>query len=65
MIGKYIGNNSMGFKHGKVYTIKSKIELIIKRNKMLPCICIYDVNSKAWCPYQSLEALFRNWEIKY
>lgn len=69
MIGKFIGNNTMGFKHGHTYNIKSKIQIIRKVSypfcKDMMCICIYDVNSKAWCPYQSLEALFKNWEIKY
>lgn len=72
MKGKFIGQSSMGFQHGIVYDIRSDIKMIRNcKNKFLKefvgdmmCICIYDQNSDAWCPYQSLEAVLKNWEIK-
>ena len=67
MIAKFIGKTSMGFIHGRTYTIKSDIKPIWIGGKQfgrhMPCICIYDINSREWCPYDSLEAFLRNWEI--
>ena len=67
MKGKFIGKSSMGFQNGITYNIRSDIKMIRKDgcvfgNDMM-CICIYDMNSKAWCPYQSLESVMKNWEI--
>ena len=67
MKGKFIGKSSMGFHNGITYNIRSDIKMIRRggsafSNDMM-CICIYDMNSKAWCPYQSLESLMDNWEI--
>lgn len=64
MIGKFIGKDSMGFKNGCVHNLKSDIKNIRKGNifsKKIPCICIYDKNSKAWCPYESFNAVLNNW----
>ena len=67
MRGKFIGKSSMGFRNGVTYNIRSDIQKI--RKGVYPfcedmmCICIYDMNSKAWCPYQSLESVMKNWEI--
>lgn len=72
MKAKFIGNTSMGFKTGQIYELKSKLQIIRKQPPSVsctgssfsqPCICLYDVNSKAWCPYSSLEAVFRNWRF--
>lgn len=67
MKGKFIGKSSLGFESGKTYNIRSDIKMV--RNggyifgENLICICIYDKDSGAWCPYQSLESLLSNWEI--
>ena len=57
----------MGFVNGHTYDIKSKIQNVIKGSypfyEDITCICIYDKNSKAWCPYQSLEIVMKNWEF--
>lgn len=63
MRGIFIGKDSMGFKHGSVYDIRSNIKSLRTRGKDFLCICIYDLNSKAWCPYQSLEKVLENWEL--
>lgn len=66
MIGKFIGKDSMGFKHGCVYNLKTDIKNVRKGSifsKNIPCICLYDVNSKAWCPYESLNAVLNNWTL--
>lgn len=79
MKGKFIGKTSMGFKHGQVYELKSEIKQILNSKhgytiadiggnpclvaSSMTCICLMDKNSSAWCPYQSLEALLKNWEF--
>lgn len=67
MRGKFIGKSSMGFRNGVTYNIRSDIKMIRKDGNVsgndIMCICIYDMNSKAWCPYQSLESVMKNWEI--
>ena len=67
MKGKFIGKSSMGFQNGITYNIRSDIKMIRKVGSVfgndMMCICIYDMNSKAWCPYQSLESVMKNWEI--
>ena len=54
MICRFIGKTSMGFITGRVYTIRSDIKDVYVGGKIfgesIPCICIYDVNSSAWCP---------------
>lgn len=65
MIGKFIGKSSRGFITGNTYNIESKIQNIRKGfypfEKYMLCICIYDKNSESWCPYQSIEAVCKNW----
>lgn len=67
MRGKFIGKSSMGFRKGVTYNIRSDIKVIRKGENVssneIMCICIYDMNSNAWCPYQSLESVMKNWEI--
>ena len=67
MKAKFIGKSSMGFVTGKTYDIKSKIQMIQKQGspftRITACICIYDNDSNAWCPYQSLEAVMKNWKF--
>lgn len=60
---RFIVKDSMGFKHGNLYYLKSKTESIYVNRRNIPCICLYDTKSKAWCPYQTLEVLLENWEI--
>ena len=67
MKGKFIGKDSMGFKNGVTYNIRSDLKIVRKGGTVfgenIPSICIYDKNSDAWCPYQSLEAVMKNWEF--
>lgn len=67
MVGRFVGETSMGFIHGKVYELKSSIEPIGFKDgfkmDMKTCIVLRDKYSKAWCPYNSLEAVLRNWEF--
>ena len=67
MRGKFIGKSSIGFRNGVTYHIRSDIKMIGKGGNVsgndIMCICIYDTNSKAWCSYQSLESVMKNWEI--
>lgn len=64
----FIGKDSMGFKCGNIYDIYSKIQTIRKcRNVFeedMNCICIYDRNSRSWCPYQNLESVLENWKFE-
>jgi len=65
MKAKFIGKSSMGFVAGKTYDIISTIRMVRVGGSVFgadrECICIYDKNSKAWCPYQSLESVMKNW----
>lgn len=67
MNGKFIGKSSMGFITGKTYEIESKKQLVRKGTfpfyKYMVCICIYDKNGSACCPYQNLESVMDNWEF--
>lgn len=63
IIGRFVGNDSMGFQHERVYCLKSKIDNICVNGRNTPCICLYDTKSNAWCPYESLESLLENWAI--
>ena len=67
MKAKFIGKDSMGFKNGVVYNIRSDLKMVRKGGNTfgenIPCICIYDINSNAWCPYQSLESVMKNWDF--
>ena len=66
--GKFIGKDSCGFKRDKTYKLRSVIrphhtKLLFGKKKYW--IWLYDVNSNAKCPYESIEAINKNWEIKY
>lgn len=63
MVGRFIGNDFLGFKHGNLYYLKSKVENVYVDGRIIPCICLYDINSKVWCPYKDLESLLCNWEF--
>lgn len=67
MKGKFKGRSSMGFQNGVIYNIRSDIQKIRKGvtpfYEDMMCICIYDMNSNAWCPYNNLEAVLKNWEL--
>lgn len=67
MVGRFTGETSMGFIHGKIYELKSSIEPIAFKDgfktDMKTCIVLRDKHSHAWCPYSSLEAILRNWEF--
>ena len=52
----FIGKNgSMGFKKGKKYQIKTRVEG--------GCLWVIDLNTGKTCPYGSLEPLLDNWKI--
>lgn len=55
------GQNSMGFKHGKTYKIRTEIKTV--PGVKSPCLCVYDIHSSAWCPYDSLESFLKNWKL--
>lgn len=69
MKARFTGKDYMGFKHGKVYNVYTKMNMIQRRmpvtgeSEYLNCICLYDKESPAWCPYETTEAMLRNWEI--
>ena len=55
MLAVFTGKDgSMGFGKGHVYNIKTvcKYNLIYLHEK-----------SRMWCPYESLEAILKNWKI--
>ena len=54
MIARFVGKSSCGFIHGHPYCIYSRI------NDRL--IWIYDKNSRAQCPYESIDSFFANWK---
>lgn len=61
---KFKGSSSCGFQHGLTYNLISRNET----RSFLFCkpktyIWIFDMNSNAKCPYSSLEAFLRNWEV--
>lgn len=57
MLARFIGkNDSMGFKNGQIYKLKSKCV----NNKII----VKTANDKLFCPYESIETFLRNWEIK-
>ena len=56
IIGRFIGKTSRGFETGKIYHLRSNIRQIYGW-----CICLYDTESSAWCPYSSLKAVLENW----
>lgn len=65
MLATFIGNTSMGFISGNTYDIYTMCKNIIPRNGVVPnpCLCVFDKNSKAWCPYSNLERFFENWKV--
>lgn len=68
---KFVGKTSMGFRTGKVYKLQLVWRTIKKRIggpifghwETIRCLCVYDVDSSAWCPYSSYEAFEINWEV--
>ena len=63
MQGEFIGKTSRGFVKGNVYNIESKIQKVNKYGVPMLCICIYDKDSSAWCPYINVENMLKNWNI--
>lgn len=69
MKARFVGRDSMRFKHGKTYNVQTKMNILQRRNPLtgeidyVNCICLYDKESPAWCPYESVEAMCKNWEI--
>ena len=67
MKAKFIGTTSMGFRTGQLYNVRSKLKEVHCGGYIFGydtlCICIYDNNSNAWCPYKNLEAVMENWDF--
>ena len=63
----FLGQDSMGFVHGQTYDLTSNIKQVHVGGYIFgeekTCICLYDRNSRAWCPYSSLEKIFENWRF--
>ena len=59
--GTFIGTTSMGFVKGKQYSLISRINKIPSLGY---CICLYDIDSKAWCPYSNLKTVLENWKLE-
>lgn len=60
MVGKFIGKDYRGFKHGQFYFLRSNIRKI----NGMPCICIYNIYTGDWCPYHGLKQVLENWELE-
>ena len=64
---EFIGKTSMGFITGHIYTIETACKMVKRcktsRADPVPCLCVYDKNSKAWCPYSSMEKVLENWRL--
>lgn len=69
MKAKYIGNSSLGFVHNETYDIDIYMDYVVQKkylgpNKKVHCICIFDIyNHHRWCPYESINVVFRFWEF--
>ena len=63
MKARFVGTTSMGFVKNRVYEIRSETKKLQYNGYSIICICIYDKNSDAWCPYKSLEAVMENWNF--
>lgn len=67
MRAEFIGKTSMGFITGHIYTIETACKMVKRcktsRADPVPCLCVYDKNSKAWCPYSSMEKVLENWRL--
>lgn len=62
MKAKFIGESSMGFVTGCIYDIYTDCQMIRETTlSFKPCLCIFDKNSFAGCPYENLEAVLQNW----
>lgn len=57
---KFIGQDSMGFIHDRVYDLNTRIQEFQMYGF---CLVVYDQNSSAYCPYGSLEAFLNNWQV--
>jgi len=65
MLGKFIGTTSMGFVTGQMYQVKCVKRLYHDRRegKQKMGLFLFDLNSEAWCPYESMDAILRNWRF--
>lgn len=63
MTAQFIGKTSMGFVAGKIYQVRTECKNVMINSHPTPCLCVYDLHSKAWCPYSNLEAMLQNWKI--
>lgn len=67
MRAEFIGKTSMGFITGQIYTIETACKMVkrCKTSRADPvlCLCVYDKNSKARCPYSSMEKVLENWRL--
>jgi hypothetical protein len=52
LVARFKGKNSLGYEKGKEYALKFKDKLTISR-----------MNGMGVCPYTSLKAFFKNWDV--
>ena len=57
IVARFIGDDSCGFEHGHTYHLRNYTE---PRHRI---IWAKDMKSHACCPYSSINALAKNWEI--
>ncbi len=55
MYAIFKGKTSMGFTTGQTYHLRSEV-----RNNI---ICLFDIDSRAYCPYTSIENILKNWKF--
>ena len=56
MKAKFIGNASLGFKHGKIYNLESSF---VNRNGKQIYILLQDPKLKLCCTYDSVESIIK------
>lgn len=57
---RFVGqDNSMGFKHGDIYCIKTRVASRFLSTEGV--LVVYDCHSDLYCPYSRLETFLDNW----
>lgn len=63
IVARFIGRNSCGFVNGRVYQLKSSVEIENKVFMPKAYLWIEDCFGFGKCPYDSLEKILENWEV--
>jgi hypothetical protein len=68
IIATFIGTDSLGYEHGKIYVLKiwdnstSKFSRILSHGLLHePPIAICREDGAGFCPYQTIETFLQNW----